>query len=348
MSVFLGLSLEGPLSESEYLLRELRITWKTSGQNDICSTIEENYSLGKKTLIIVSQIDLVFNLISQSPKKSLVLLILSDEAYSMKAHKLARLDSVYAIMRNYSITSQTLRHYLTTAKSVFGQHWKSSNNRFFALIEIAYVLKLYTRNKFVMSKWQRLKKPVSILPLGYTNRFAKSFCSLMGISDKTSLLLNSRNSVSERTISISFSGTRGSLQRRSTIKFLREIPRTKIISTHNGWNGSESSGIDIEYCQILFSSLYCAALPGYISNESFRFYEALICGALPIRFYSSLGQGALDTTIDQYVPYATIIEDFEELIMITEAERREWVVKLTRGFGHAVEKNVTFLKEAQV
>jgi hypothetical protein len=118
--------------------------------------------------------------------------------------------------------------------------------------------------------------------------------------------------------------------------------------TQNGWSGSESSGLDIEYCQTLFSSLYCAALPGYISNESFRFYEALICGALPIRFHSSLGQGALDTTIGQHVPAATIIEDFEGLMMNTEAERRELVFKLTRGFCQAMEESVNFLKEAQV
>jgi hypothetical protein len=348
MSVFLGLCLEGPLSESEFLQRELGITWKTLGESEIGSTIEENHSLGKRTLIIVSKIDLVLSLIRQSPEKSLVLLILSDEAYSMKAYKLAKLDSVHAIIRNYSITNQTITHYLTTAISVFGKHWKSSNNRFFSLIEIAYVLALYIRNSFVISEWQRLKKPVNVLPLGYTNRFAKSFSSFMSISDGTTLLLNSRNGVSERAISISFSGTRGSLQRRSAIEFLREVPRSMINVTQNGWSGSESSGLDIEYCKTLFSSLYCAALPGYISNESFRFYEALICGALPIRFHSSLGQGALDTTIDRHVPAATIIEDFERLIMNTETERRELVFKLTSGFCHAMEKSVTFLREAQL
>jgi hypothetical protein len=348
MSMFLGLSLDEPLSESEYLLRELGIVWKTSDRSDIFSAIKEKFSFGEKTLIIVSQIDLVFDLISQSPEKSLVLLILSDEAYSMKAYKLTKLDAVHAVMRNYSITSQPITDYLTTAKSVFGHHVKSSNNRFFALIEIAHVLALYLRNRFMMSKWQRLEKSVSILPLGYTNRFAKSFSSFMGIGDETSLLLASMNSVSDRAISVSFGGTRGSLQRRSAIEFLGHIPRSKINVTQNGWSGYESSGIDIEYCQMLSSSLYCAALPGYISNESFRYYEALICGALPIRFHSSLGQGALDTTIDQQVPAATRIEDFEELIMRTETDRRELVDKLTNDFCSAIEQNSTFLREAQV
>jgi hypothetical protein len=348
MSALFGLSLDEPLSESEYLLRELRIAWQTSGQGEILSTIEENHAFGKKTLIIVSDVNLVFDLIKQSPEKSLVLLILSDEAYSMKAYKLAKLDSVYAIMRNFSITIQTMTHYLNTAKSIFGHHMKNSNNQFFALIEIAHVLALYLRNSFMISKWQGLKKPVSVLPLGYTNRFAKSFSSFMGVGDETSLLLASMNSVSDRAISVSFSGTRGSLQRRSTIEFLRHIPRSKINVTQNGWSGYESSGIDIEYCQMLSSSLYCAALPGYISNESFRYYEALICGALPIRFHSSLGQGALDTTIDQQVPAATRIEDFEELIMRTETDRRELVDKLTNDFCSAIEQNSTFLREAQV
>jgi hypothetical protein len=348
MSLFLGLSLDEPLSESEYLRRELQITWKTSSQSDIFSTIEVNYSLGKKTLIIVSQIDFVFNLISQSPEKSLVLLILGDEAYSLKAYKLARLDSVYAILRNYSVTSQSITSYLTAAKSIFRRHWKTSNNRLLALLEISFVLLLYMRSSFVISKWQKLKKPVSILPLGYTNKFAKSFCSFMGIGDEKSLLLNSRNSVSERAISISFSGTRGSLQRRNTIEYLREVPRSNIHATRNGWNGYDNSGIDIEYCKILSSSLYCAALPGYVSNESFRFYEALICGALPIRFQTSLGQGSLDTTIDQQVPAATRIEDFKEFILKTEADRSELVLKLISGFCQAMEQNRNFLKEAQV
>lgn len=348
MSVLLGLSLDEPLAESEYLLRELRIVWQTSGKSEILSTIEENHTLGKKTLIIVSQIDLVFKLIRQSPQNSIVLLILSDEAYSIKSYKLARLDSVYGILRNYSLTSQSVTQYLTTAKSVFGHHLKISNNRFVALLEIAHVLALYVRNNFVMSKWQKLKKPVSILPVGYTNKFAKSFSSFMGIGEEKSLLQNSRNSVSERPISIYFSGTSGSLQRRNTIEFLHQVPRSKIHVSRNGWNGHESSGIDIEYCQGLSSSLYAAALPGYISNESFRYYEALICGALPIRFGLSLGQGALDTTIDQQVPAATKIEDFEELIMNTEADRRELVVKLTSGFCHVMEQNSNFLKEAQV
>lgn len=346
--MFLGLSLEGPLSESEYLQRELGITWKTSNQSQIRSIIEENYSVGKKTLILVSKIDLVFNLVSQSPEKSIVLLILSDEAYSIKAYKLARMNAVHSVIRNFSITSQAITHYLKTAQSVFGKHWKTSNNRFFSLIEIAYELALYTRNNFVMSKWQSLKKPVTVFPIGYTNRFAKSFSSLMGISEATSLLLNTRHSVSERTISISFSGTRGSLQRRNTIEFLRKIPRSKISVTQNGWNGSESSGLDIEYCQTLFSSLYCAALPGYIANESFRFYEALICGALPVRFYSSLGQGALDTTIDKSFPSATTIEDFGQLIMNIEADRQESVVELISGFCREIEKSATFLEEAVI
>ena len=153
MSVFLGLSVEGTLSESEYLLRELKINWLTLDQSEIRTIVEQNNSVGMKTLIIVSKIDVVAKLVSQSPDKSLVLLILSDEAYSMKAYKLARLNSVHAVMRNYSITRQKITHYQRTAKSVFGKHLKSSNNRFFALIEIAYVLALYMRNNFVMSKW---------------------------------------------------------------------------------------------------------------------------------------------------------------------------------------------------
>jgi hypothetical protein len=348
VSSFFGLSLEEPLAESEYLRRELNVEWHTSSQEEIFSTISENSSVGNKTLIIVSTVDIAFNLVRRSPANSIVLLILSDEAYSTNAYKLARLDSVYSVMRNYSITSQPKVRYLKTAKSVFGKYLKSTTNRYLAPVEVGLVLAWYIRNNFVMSKWRRLKKPLSILPLGYTNKFAKSFSSLMSIGDGKSLLMTPTGSVSERAISISFSGTRGSVQRRTAIDFLGDIPGSHLSVNRNGWNGHESSGTDVSYCQILLSSSYCAALPGHISNESFRYYEALVCGALPIRFHLSLGQGALDTTISQQTPAATRIEDFQDLINISESDRSERVVELTSEFRLAMEQNGTFLSNCSL
>jgi hypothetical protein len=346
--VFVGLSLEEPLSESEYLQREMKITWTRSSQSDLLSTINYGHSIGKRTLMIVSQPDIAFDVVDKAPAQSLVLLVLSDEGYSEKTYDLARRHSVYAVMRNYSVTQQKNNLYVRTAMSVLSNHLKNSDNFLLAIKEVAHLIISSIRIKTLMSKWQRLRKPLSILPLGYTNKFAISYTSFEGTSNKGTLLRNRIDRDATRNISISFSGTPGSLQRRSTIQFLTRLPNSRINVTTNDWNGHQKSGTDIEYCDTLLSSFYCAALPGYISNESFRYYEALICGALPVRFHVSISQGALDPTIDKETAAAIKIQDFDALISRPEATRIEELKSLVTKFDHELERNINFLKTAQV
>ena len=141
--------------------------------------------------------------------------------------------------------------------------------------------------RFKDLKQLELNFPHTQLPLGYTNRFFKELSNLGLIKDETNSLYGEDfekyiySSIDRHQNSgISFFGQKGTwLRRRLVQSFSKE--KNMSIRTYGSWGGvAESSRTD--YVEEMLNSRYVLCPPGNVSNESFRYYEAIAVGALPI------------------------------------------------------------------
>jgi hypothetical protein len=128
--------------------------------------------------------------------------------------------------------------------------------------------------------------PWSNLPLGYTNQFVKQLPDLV-ISSGLSLVDNwpvlniTRNE--ERDRQVRFMGQIGTWYRKELVKYFSRFVEFEYVES-SGWAGSSKSG----YIEILQTSTFILCPPGIYTNETFRYYESIICGALPIAPINSL------------------------------------------------------------
>ena len=125
------------------------------------------------------------------------------------------------------------------------------------------------------------------LPLGYLN--GKS-------GDGTGII------ASQRPFTWSFAGAIDRNNRKDIIKILQErFPNNKVHLTPT-W-GTSANLIATEYMDILRKSKFIPCLDGFFNTESFRFYEALEAGAIPI------------VCIDDKESYKNILKDAPLLIL---------------------------------
>jgi hypothetical protein len=128
--------------------------------------------------------------------------------------------------------------------------------------------------------------PWSNLPLGYTNQFVKQLpdsviSSSQSLVDNWPILKITLNKNRDRHVR--FMGQIGTWYRKELVKYFSRFAEFEFVES-SGWAGSSKSG----YIEILQSSTFILCPPGIYTNETFRYYESIICGALPIAPIDSL------------------------------------------------------------
>jgi hypothetical protein len=117
---------------------------------------------------------------------------------------------------------------------------------------------------------------VKFLPLGYTNNFLEHIKF-----GNISLPLNKFSEPSYST----FYGVSGSFSRKN---FLRHFERNGYnLQINTAWGGDKKN-LTGQYINALTRGNLSLCPPGYSSNETFRYYESLFLGNLPIRLSFSL------------------------------------------------------------
>lgn len=268
MRIVDALSLEKPMSEEMFLARELGIRWNTVSDHELARALRSS----RVTLVIVSDPVLYDVILKDAPVKSVVLLQISDEAYTTDRVAQATLAAVRSIFRHYAPATAPVTQRMRAIAGFVGDARTSD-------VPMRSARPLYASGKAVrqrMADWQTVPIPVQSIPLGYTNAFANAH-EENGIAP------------SERTTPICFRGNRGLAPRVLGLEAASLIPGAAIHIVNQVWSGASAhqSGAR-DYVEQLRSSRFALVPPGFVNAESFRYYEAILCGALPVEIRVAL------------------------------------------------------------
>ena len=268
MQMIDGLSLEQPMAEERFLAQELGVRWTAVSEDELSRTLRSNSA----TLIIVSDPALYERTLRNAPARSAVLLQISDEAYTADRIAQANLLAVRAIFRNYAPDVAPASQRMRAVAGFIGDARTCD-------VPMRSAKPLYESGKAVrqrMANWHSVAVPVQSLPLGYTNAFASAYQEMP-------------KETTERTVHICFRGNRGLAPRILGLEEATRVPGADIQLVDQAWSGSSAETSDArDYIDQLRSSRFALVPPGFVNAESFRYYEALLCGALPVEIHVAL------------------------------------------------------------
>lgn len=283
-----------PSSESQFLRRELGITWNKVSQTALLQIVDENLKSGRGTLVIINAEQFWPELISMFPPNSLTVLQLSDETLAEWLLELPKIPSVKSVYRNYSVKPVGLAifalSFLTnyTHALLFGI---KSNE-----ILTAYKQGFRMRQRAIRLHSLRGKAPTEF-PLGYTNKFAAAFTQAFGMMNPDVSLFCAPTGIKGRASKrafVTFSGGEGGFHRSYVLRSIKNMRHVSISLSPSPWNGTEAIGLEANsYIDSLVGNRFALCPPGTVSNESFRFFEALICGSYPLVAPFSITQGTV-------------------------------------------------------
>ena len=263
-----ALSLEQPMAEEHFLARELGVRWTTVSADELARTLRSNSA----TLVIVSDPGPYEQTLSNAPEGSAVLLQISDEAYTADRVAQGTLLAVRTIFRHYAPDIAPVSQRMRAVAGFIGDARACD-------VPMRSAKPLYESGKAVrlrMADWLRVSIPVQSLPLGYTNAFANPH-------------QEESESPTERTISICFRGNRGLAPRILGLEAAAQIPGADIQLVDRAWSGASPETTNARpYIDQLRSSRFALVPPGFVNAESFRYYEAILCGALPVEIRVAL------------------------------------------------------------
>jgi hypothetical protein len=119
------------------------------------------------------------------------------------------------------------------------------------------------------------------LPAGYSNRFASELVNLGLVRESSSLFEQSPISNSTSRIKgMVFIGQHGSWLRRRIIQAFMKI-QGAAVTPYTSWGGAIKSN-ETRYSESLLNYRFCLCPPGNLSNESYRYYEAIVLGCIPV------------------------------------------------------------------
>jgi len=281
-----GYSLEEPVSEEEFLRRELGVHWDTVSVDALQDLVYRRLEAKRRTLIIVSEPEPYWEVLSNLPDRSIALLMLSDEAYTQPRCELVRSSpSVAGVIRHYGITCASNVDVLS-AVTEFVSHARGT------IVSPRLAWQLFQQGRQTrkrMRDWQHIQVPVLGLALGYTNVFANAYRAFLArqtgqaVSDAHSLFdLAVDSEAHPRTTPMFFRGSLGQPQRQVMVDRASAIPGARIETTDELWRGFDGVEDGDIYVTGLLDSVQALSPPGFVNNESFRYYEAVICGCEPV------------------------------------------------------------------
>jgi hypothetical protein len=281
-----GYSLESPVSEEEFLRRELGVRWETVDSDPLSEVVRQRSEAERRTLVIVSEPEPYWEVLGNLPDRSVALLMLSDEAYTQSRCELVRSrPSVAGVIRHYGVTCVAMADVLSAVTEFVSQARGTSVSP--RLAWQLFQQGRQTRKR--MRDWQHVQVPVFGLALGYTNVFANTYRAFLAcetdqtVSDAKSLFdLAVDFEARPRTTPMFFRGSLGQPQRQVMVDRARAIPGARIEATDEQWRGFDGAEDGSTYVTGLLDSVQALSPPGFVNNESFRYYEAVICGSQPV------------------------------------------------------------------
>jgi hypothetical protein len=276
-------------SQQEFWSRELNGEIVPKDEN-FRQTLRELIS-NRVTPIVQIDEDLgELNFLKSLPKNSIIGWCPSDEAYKFKFnHELARIDSLALILRPYKLSWPSISN-ITKAVSYSAFNVKQTRNVAELLRMAAWQLRgfgVVIRQALILFDYKVNSRKFINIPIGYTNIFAKSFCSILNVENGASLLkFDMAVQVPPIQSRVSFMGQSGQIVREVAIRAL-EKENADFVVRRSGYGASNILEADVlkkgeEYIRNLMAAAFALCPPGNISGESFRLFETTVLKRLPI------------------------------------------------------------------
>ncbi len=335
-----GFSLEPPASEVEFLRRELGIQWSRVTQEELLSHV----STTERTLVLISEPEPYRSIVEQAPAGSIVCLMISDEAYSLERLTIAKQPAVYRVYRHYPCQPASWGRIAGSAAGYVRDSRGTSQRARTIVPNMRSGLRVRTR----MKRWQAIEFKVSPIPLGYTDTFARAFAQRFAVPSHASLFAGDPTNTVNRDRSVVFRGNRGLAQRIVGIERAKKTLDSEITLIDADWSARADSDVGAAYVDLLSASRFALCPPGFANNESFRFYEALACGALPIEVsVASTHLGELPWRGGGSITRTSWTTGLKEAEEMTEVERAHRVLT-ARGLVAKVIRSATTRLRADV
>ena len=316
-------SLEPPASEVEFLRRELGIQWQQVSESELESRIANQ----RRTLVIMSEPEPYRSVVEQAPIDSIVCLMISDEAYSLARLAIARQPSISRVYRHYPVRPAPLRRIAGSAAGYVRDSRGTSQRPSTIVPNVRSGMRIRSR----MKHWQAVDHKVSPIPLGYTDTFARAFAERFELSTDASVFSAHPANTKVRARSVVFRGNRGLAQRIVASERAMKITNSEVALIDADWSARAAGDVGAAYVDSLTSARFALCPPGFANNESFRFYEALACGTLPIEVsVASTHLGELPWRNKGSIAHSSWTRGLREAEVMPEDERERRVL-VARG-----------------
>lgn len=252
----------------EFFSRELNIIGKKVNHL-------ECYPLRDKSLIYCHDISHWEKALSKTPEKSVSVIVVANEYYDTeKWQRINELPSIKCVFLQYFPKPRRLElHWLIgNIKSDFKV---TLDRKFWSTLNRAR--KIYKKvRKF------EFQAPVYSFPLGYTDRFVHELEELGLLLGEDQSLIDSLHtpSIINRE-GVSFYGQRGTWYRRRMVENLLRLAGAKTYG-YESFGGFSNLPKKTDYSRSILESRFVICPPGNVSSQSFRYYETVCLGAIPI------------------------------------------------------------------
>lgn len=275
-----ALSLEPPVSEEPFLRRELGLAWTVVDEATLIARLADG-----PRVVICSEPQPYVQAFAQAPRASVLLVLISDEAYAAERLDLVRRSpAVASVYRHYDLGAAPAGSVRTAVSGFVGdcrgtsQSWRS--------VWDAVGSGRATRAR--MAAWRDVEQPVTVIPLGYAAQFERAFVVAHGVADPEQSLWDVDHEPATRAVPISFRGVRGTVQRAVGIERAAALEGADVHIIDGNWSGVAGADAGTAYVEALEGAQLALCPPGFVNGETFRFYEALLCGALPVEVAPAL------------------------------------------------------------
>ena len=128
----------------------------------------------------------------------------------------------------------------------------------------------------------KFRFPVHPFPLGYTDRFILELQKLRLCKANSNSLFGALIvPLPSETGGISFFGQKGPWYRRHMVEQFERSERASV-QRYDSFGGDTQPATSTQYANSILNSRFVLCPPGNVSSQSFRYYEAIALGAIPI------------------------------------------------------------------
>ena len=276
--------------DGAWIRRELGVEFVTVDEEEI---LRQAARPGRRVGVVVTDPDSYRPLLSTAPPRSVVVLHLYDERYTPQCEEVANMPSVFSLYRPFSLERATNIAYIASVAAALADIRVGTTN----VRQIGAALKSGRAIRSAVQRYNRAKNDgFYTVPIGYTAAFAEVYEARFGpIGRYTSLfdhaLERDESASVERVLDVSFRGARGQFQRRTGVGLASQRPRSDCSTPIRSFSGDGNELDAATYLELMLRSRFVLCPPGFVTNESYRTYEALLCGALPVMLTTAVSQG---------------------------------------------------------